>query len=80
MPDINTSKQSFNTIIIIIGIALLLYDFIQNPEVVYFKIAGLVTLMFGLYKSTQQWTSDNKPEDNDKTTEELDHKAKNDDV
>jgi len=62
MSSINAPKQTFNTIIIVVGIALLLYDFISNPDVVYFKISGLVILMFGLYKSTQQWTSDNKAE------------------
>lgn len=62
MLGINVPKQTINTIIIVAGIGLLLYDFVENPEVVYFKISGLVILMFGLYKSTQQWTSDNKPE------------------
>jgi len=60
MSSINAPKQTFNTIIIVVGIALLLYDFISNADVVYFKISGLVILMYGLYKSTQQWTSDNK--------------------
>ena len=63
MSQINASKQTLNTIIIVVGIGLLLYDFVNNPEVVYYKISGLVILMFGLYKSTQQWTSDNKSSD-----------------
>lgn len=62
MSSINAPKQTINTIIIVVGIGLLLYDFIANPVAVYFKISGLVILMFGLYKSTQQWTSDNKAE------------------
>jgi hypothetical protein len=62
MSNINVAKQTVNTIIIVIGIGLLLYDFITTPEVVYFKISGLIVLMYGLYKSTQQWTSDNKTE------------------
>ena len=41
----------------------MIYDFINKPDVVYFKVAGLIILMFGLYKSTQQWTADNKRED-----------------
>lgn len=65
MPDINVSKQSFNTLIIIVGIGLLLYDFIATPEVIYYKISGLIILMFGLYKSTKQWSADNNPNDND---------------
>lgn len=63
MSQINASKQTVNTIIIVTGIGLLMYDFISKPEDVYFKIFGLVILMFGLYKSTQQWTSDNKSND-----------------
>jgi hypothetical protein len=34
-------------------------------EEVYLKIIGLVLLMFGLYSSTRQWSSDN-----DKNTED----------
>lgn len=62
MSQINVSKQTVNTIIIVVGVGLLLYDFITNSNEVYFKIFGLVILMFGLYKSTQQWTTDNKTE------------------
>ena len=60
MSNINTTKQSFNTLIIIIGAGLMVYDFVSKPDVVYYKIAGLAILMFGLYKSTRQWTVDNK--------------------
>ena len=63
MSKIDAPKQSLNTIIIVLGIGLLLYDFIAKPEAVYFKIFGLMILMFGLYKSTQQWSSDNKSDD-----------------
>ena len=84
MSQINASKQTVNTIIIVAGIGLLLYDFISKPEEVYFKISGLIILMFGLYKSTQQWTSDNKSNDvaeEDKTNLDVsdnDENAKND--
>jgi hypothetical protein len=71
MPDINVPKQSYNTLIIVIGIGLLLYDFIANPEVIYFKISGLVVLMFGLYKSTKQWSSDNNSKNDDDSDEDL---------
>ncbi|RRO23211.1 hypothetical protein [Flavobacteriaceae bacterium 14752] len=70
MPNINAPKQSLNTLIIVIGAGLLLYDFIAKPSEIYFKIAGLVILMFGLYKSTQQWTSDNKSENNTEDSSE----------
>jgi len=81
MPNINASKQSINTLIIIIGAALLLYDFISKPDEIYFKIAGLAILMFGLYKSTQQWTSDNKSENNSEEESQDDQtKPKKDDA
>lgn len=73
MPHINTSKQSFNTLVIIIGAGLILYDFIMQPSAVYFKVGGLVILMFGLYKSTQQWAADNNretPKDSDNTQDD----------
>jgi hypothetical protein len=63
MPGVNVSKQSFNTLIILIGTGLLVYDFVSEPSEVYYKVAGLVVLMFGLYKSTQQWTKDNNTQD-----------------
>jgi hypothetical protein len=63
MSKVNVSKQSMNALIIFAGAGLLIYDFVVNPAEVYFKIAGLVILMFGLYKSTQQWSSDNNSED-----------------
>ncbi len=63
MPQVNVSKQALNTVIILIGAVLLIYDFIAEPKEVYYKIGGLVILMFGLYKSTQQWTSDNNTQD-----------------
>lgn len=74
MPHVDVSKQSFNTLIIIIGAGLLIYDFTSNTENVFFKISGLVILMFGLYKSTQQWTTDNKAEEDqqDKTIDKID--------
>lgn len=76
MSQINASKQTVNTIIIVLGIGLLLYDFIAKPEAIYFKILGLVVLMFGLYKSTKQWTIDNKSDDADDVEE--DENAKKD--
>ena len=75
MSQINASKQTVNTIIIVVGFGLLLYDFIAKPEAVYFKILGLVVLMFGLYKSTQQWTSDNKSDDADDAEEDKNSKT-----
>lgn len=65
MPQVNVSKQSLNTLIIVFGAGLLIYDFVNKPDEVYFKIGGLVILMYGLYKSTKQWSSDNKSDEDD---------------
>jgi uncharacterized membrane protein YfcA len=62
---INTKKQAIYTIFIAIGAVLLIYDLAFASEEVYLKIIGLVLLMFGLYSSTRQWSSDN-----DKNTED----------
>ncbi len=70
MSKINAPKQTVNTVIIVVGIGLLLFDFITNPDIVYYKILGLVILMFGLYKSTQQWTSDNKSDEAEQDIED----------
>jgi hypothetical protein len=70
MPQVNVSKQTINTLIILVGSILLIYDFVVEPQEVYFKISGLVVLMFGLYKSTQQWTADNKTEEKDNQIED----------
>lgn len=75
MSQVNVPKQTLYTIIIVLGIALLLYDFISKPEVIYFKVFGIITLMFGLYKSTQQWTTDNKNDVEESLDEE---ESKND--
>lgn len=56
-------KQVLNTGIIIIGALLLLYDLALDPESVYFKIAGLVILMFGLYNASKHWVGDQEKEE-----------------
>lgn len=59
-------KQVLNTAIIIIGGFLIIYDLAVKPEVVYFKIAGLVFLMFGLYNASKHWVGGReKDESND---------------
>lgn len=74
---INTKKQAFYTLFIVVGAALLLYDLAFESEEVYVKVIGLVVLMFGLYSSTRQWASDNDKnrkddENQDDKVEDLD--------
>ncbi len=56
----NTKGQTFNTFLIVIGAAILIYSLAYEQDEAYFQIGGLVILMYGLYKSTQQWVTDNK--------------------
>lgn len=60
---INTKKQAYYTVFILIGAVILIYDLSSESEAVYLKIIGLVLLMFGLYSSTRQWASDNPKND-----------------
>lgn len=60
-----SKKQLINTVLIVIGGGLLLYSFLTNAEAVYFKIAGLIILMYGLYTATNVWVEDNKRDDDD---------------
>lgn len=62
---INIKSQTINTFLIVIGAAMLIYSLSYEQEEPYFQIGGLVLLMFGLYKSTQQWVSDNKRGDDE---------------
>lgn len=71
----NTKSQTINTFLIVIGAALLIYSLVHEQEEAYFQIAGLVVLMYGLYKSTQQWVSDNKSDaSEDQPKSNKDHK------
>ncbi|MBW2961352.1 hypothetical protein [Mesonia aestuariivivens] len=56
----STKKQLFSTLLILIGGGLLLYTMISENAIVYFKIAGIVILMFGLFRATRVWVDDNK--------------------
>ena len=69
---INTKKQGVFTTFILIGAALLIYDLVEKPDVVYYKIIGLVLLMFGLYNSTKQWAQDNPKENKNPAETDLD--------
>lgn len=49
------NSQIINSLLIIVGGALLLFEISDSKENVYFLIAGIVFLMFGLYRATNHW-------------------------
>lgn len=65
-----SKKQLFNTFLIILGAGLLLYDLVTNTQIVWFKIAGLVILMIGLYTAMKNWVGTEKAEKEENTEEE----------
>lgn len=71
----NTKSQTFNTFLIVIGAAMLIYSLAYEQEEAYIQIGGLIILMYGLYKSTQQWVTDNKSDaSDDQSKSNKDHK------
>ncbi|VVU99956.1 MULTISPECIES: hypothetical protein [Mesonia] len=64
----NTKKQLFSSLFILLGAVLLIYGMIAENTNVYIKIVGIIVLMFGLYSSTRVWVEDNK-QDNEKDDE-----------
>jgi len=71
----NTKSQTFNTFLIVIGAAMLIYSLAYEQEEAYIQIGGLIILMYGLYKSTQQWVTDNKSDaSEDQSKSNKDHK------
>ena len=68
-------KQLLHFAMIFIGGgAILVEQSKEKDQNIYILIAGLVVLMYGLYKATTKWVSDNpRPEKDDfVVTEELD--------
>ncbi|MDT0644787.1 hypothetical protein RM553_18245 [Zunongwangia sp. F363] len=59
------NSQLVNSILIAIGGALLIYVIAVKDASPYFKIAGLIIIMFGLYRATNYWvaTKDDHKED-----------------
>lgn len=51
----NSNSQVINTLLIIIGGALLIFEISGSKENVYFLIAGIIMLMFGLFRATNHW-------------------------
>ncbi|HEY9185377.1 MAG TPA: hypothetical protein VIM94_08635 [Salegentibacter sp.] len=60
------NTQLINTILIVVGGGLLLYAITVENANQYLKIAGLVIIMFGLFRATNFWvvTKDDHKEEN----------------
>jgi hypothetical protein len=62
------SAQFFNSMLILVGGAILLYEISGEERNVYSMIVGLVLLMYGLFKATNFWVEtkdDHKEEQED---------------
>lgn len=61
-----SNTQLINTLLIVVGGALLIYQTSTEGKSPYLMIIGLVLLMFGLYRATNYWveTKDDHKEDN----------------
>lgn len=61
------NSQVINTILIVVGGALLIYAIAAEDAHAYFKIGGLIVIMLGLYRATNFWVEtkdDHKEEEN----------------
>ena len=66
------NSQLINSLLIIIGGALLIFEISGDEENVYLLILGLVMLMFGLYRATNHWaiTKDDHKNEAEENSEE----------
>jgi len=53
----NNIKQLINGFVILLGAVFLLYSVINESISVYFKVAGLVFIMFGAYRASNHWVA-----------------------
>ena len=51
------NSQIFNSLLILVGGALLIYSISAEDVSPYFKIIGLVIIMLGLYRATNYWVA-----------------------
>ncbi len=68
------SAQFINSMLILVGGAILLYEISGEERNVYSMIVGLVLLMYGLFKATNFWVEtkdDHKEEQEDKNPDKL---------
>lgn len=67
-----TSAQFINSMLILVGGAILLYEISAEERNVYSMIVGLVLLMYGLFKATNFWVDtkdDHKKEQEDENSD-----------
>lgn len=61
--------QVINTILIVIGGAILIYTITGEDESKYLQILGLVIIMFGLYRATNFWVETKDDEEDHEADE-----------
>lgn len=66
------NSQLINFLLIVLGGAFLLFEISGKKENVYFLIAGIVLLMFGLYRATNHWvyTKDDHKEESEEQNDQ----------
>jgi len=59
--------QLINTMLIVIGGAIMIYTISEEDRNRYLQVLGLVIIMFGLYRATNFWveTKDDEDENNE---------------
>ncbi|SDR72722.1 hypothetical protein [Gramella sp. MAR_2010_147] len=60
------NSQIINTLLIVVGGALLIYTISVNDVSPYFKILGLIIIMLGLYRATNFWVATKDDHENEK--------------
>jgi len=63
--------QLINTILIVIGGAIMIYTISMEERNRYLQVLGLVIIMFGLYRATNFWveTKDDEDDNNEEKPE-----------
>lgn len=52
---IKRNSQLLNSFLIIVGGAMLMMEIAGEKQNVYIRVAGIILLMFGLYRATRFW-------------------------
>lgn len=68
------SSQFLNSVLIIVGGAILLFQISGEERNVYLMILGLLFLMFGLYRATNFWVDTKDDHKKEEEQEETDGK------
>ncbi|WP_324718891.1 hypothetical protein [Salinimicrobium sp. HB62] len=68
------SAQFINSMLILVGGAILLYEISGEERNVYSMIVGLVLLMYGLFKATNFWVETKDDHKEEPKDDNLDNK------